>query len=106
MLVGVVDRFVTSGVTTGTNPAALDTTTSQGRSWISLWSGDPPDPPLLPGDGFLDLVDVFQPGNWMIRAFGRSLPRAQIPVLGRAGMAGLIALVALAGILLIRRTDL
>ena len=47
LLVGVVPRFIVSGVTPPTTPAALDTTTSQARSWLAVWSADPPDPPML-----------------------------------------------------------
>ncbi|MCP4654871.1 MAG: hypothetical protein GY856_05560, partial [bacterium] len=41
-LVGVISRFVDSHVTSSTNPASLDTSASQGRSWVAVWTGDPP----------------------------------------------------------------
>jgi len=92
ILIGVVDRFVESGVTSPTTPAAMDTTVSQGRSWLAVWTGDPPDPPVLPSDGIFSLVDVFQSGNWMIRAFGSS---AQIPAVPASDWRGLIILILL-----------
>lgn len=97
ILVGVVDRFVTSGVTSATTPAAMDTTASQGRSWLAVWTGDPPSPPLLPPDGVFSLVDVYQPGNWMIRAFGTPYEAAAVPVLDWRGVALLILLMAAVG---------
>jgi hypothetical protein len=106
VLVGVVNRFVTSGVTLTTQPAAIDTSGSQGRSWLAIWNGDPPDPPTLPADGLNDLVDRFEPGNWMIRAFGEATqlqPQPAIPTMGRTGLVALIVLLVIAGALLIRR---
>jgi hypothetical protein len=106
VLVGVVNRFVTSGVTSTTQPAAIDTTASQGRSWLAIWNSDPPDPPTLPADGLNDLVDRFEPGNWMIRAFGEATqpqPLPAIPTMGRAGLVVLVVLLAVAGAIFIRR---
>jgi hypothetical protein len=106
VLVGVVNRFVTSGVTSTTQPAAIDTGTSQGRSWLAIWNADPPDPPTLPADGLTDLVDRFEPGNWMIRAFGEATqlqPQPAIPTLGLAGLVALIMLLVVAGATLVRR---
>jgi hypothetical protein len=48
VIVAVVNR--TAGVAAGQFPAALDETEPQGRSWIGLYSADPPDPPPLPAD--------------------------------------------------------
>ena len=103
VLVGVVSRFVTSGVTSPTQPASIDTSSSMARSWIAVWAGDPPNPPLLPADDLYTLVDTFQPGNWMIRAFGNQLVRPAIPIMGRAGRAALVLLVVFTGIWVIRR---
>jgi hypothetical protein len=98
VLIGVVNRFVESGVTSPTFPATVDTTASQQRSWFAVWSGDPPEPPELPSDSVMLLVDNALPGlagNWMIRGFGSSAPVLAIPVLGTPGL--LILTVLLAG---------
>ncbi len=105
ILVGVVNRFVVSGVSPSSRPAALDTTASAGRSWFALWTGDPPDPPSLPSDDVLARIDTIEPGNWMIRAAGSLVPIVEIPALGGAGLAALAALVALAGAALLRRKE-
>jgi hypothetical protein len=103
VLVGVINRFTESGVSPPTLPAAIDTTSSQQRSWIAVWSGDPPDPPLLPADQTFSLVDDFQPGNWMIRAFGTPVLDNPVPAMGWPGVAALIVLLAAAGALVARR---
>ncbi len=73
VLIGVIDRFVDSGVTPANYPAAIDTTSSQGRSWIGWWNADPPDPAVLPPDLTFDVVDNLGiSGNWMIRGAGTS----------------------------------
>jgi len=97
ILIGVVDRFVESGVTLPTTPAALDTTASQGRSWLAVWTGDPPDPPLLPPDGIYSTIDAYQPGNWMIRGFGTPYQIPAIPVMDWRGIILLILLMTAAG---------
>ncbi len=103
ILIGVVNRFVESGVSPPSRPAALDTTTSQGRSWVALWVDDPPDEPELPPDLFLDTIDFLEPGNWLIRASATAVPIVEVPALGPAGLAVLAMLIALAGGLLVRR---
>lgn len=103
ILIGVVNRFVTTGVTPTTRPAAIDTGASQGRSWLAVWSGDPPSPPLLPSDGLLEPVDGFVPGNWMIRAFGERILGPAIPTLDPLALAALAAALAAAGALILRR---
>lgn len=102
VLIGVVNRFVTSGVTPPSYPAALDSTASQSRSWIATWSGDPPAPPSLPSDGTLTVVDTFPMlgGNWMIRGLGTRVvaPAApEIPALGPLGWIVLASLLAALG---------
>lgn len=92
ILIGVVPRFIVSGVTSPTSPAALDTTSSSGRSWVAVWTGDPPNPAILPPDGSLDLVDVFLAGNWIIRGFGDPVPIVEIPTLGSMGQGLMIFL--------------
>ena len=109
LLVGVVPRFITSGVTPPTFPAAMDTTATQSRSWVAAWTTDPPDPPVLVPlpDQTLSLVDVFVPGggNFMIRAFGTSQSVTEIPTLGGIGLVALaLALVAAGAVLLRRRS--
>lgn len=106
VLIGVVDRFVVSGVTTATFPAAVDTTLSQQRSWIVAWIADPPASPTLPSDGSMFLLDDLLPsiaGNWMIRGFGSRPPNLDIPVLDSSGLIALALLLAAGGLLGLRR---
>ena len=103
LLIGVVNRFVESGVTGPTEPAALDVTASMGRSWVAIWSTDPPLEPALPPDLFIDLVDVFVAGNWMIRGFGSPRPILEVPTLSRLGLTMLAGLLAAGGWFLSRR---
>ena len=107
LLVGVVPRFIVSGVTPPTFPAAVDTTASQNRSWVAAWSTDPPDPPVLVPvpDQTLALVDTFVPGggNFMIRAFGTPQPVTEVPTLGELGLATLAVALLGAGLLVLRR---
>ncbi|MCP3963021.1 MAG: IPTL-CTERM sorting domain-containing protein [bacterium] len=105
ILIGVVNRYVNSGVSPPSRPAALDTTTSEGRSWVALWADDPPPMPELPPDLFLDTIDFLEPGNWLIRASGTEVPITAVPTLSRLGLAALALFVALAGAwVLARRT--
>ncbi|MEM7584671.1 MAG: IPTL-CTERM sorting domain-containing protein [Acidobacteriota bacterium] len=108
LLVGVVNRFVESGVTSATRPAALDTTASQGRSWLAVWIDDPPALPELPSNSVLALVDDFAPGNWTIRAFGSPTPEividtVEVPTLQPLGLGLLILLLAGFGMSRLRR---
>lgn len=102
ILIGVVSRFVVSGVTSSTRPSAMDTTASQGRSWVAVWTSDPADPPVLPADSIYQTVDGFVPGNWMIRAFGDQLQVPAIPAQTSHGLIALFCLLAVAGFMLIR----
>jgi uncharacterized repeat protein (TIGR01451 family) len=71
VLIAVVNR--TAGVTAGTYPASIDQTSSQGRSWIGLYTGNPGDPPVLPADSAFGIIDSFGfPGNWMVRGYGQT----------------------------------
>lgn len=106
VLIGVIDRFVESGVTPPTFPAAVDTTASQQRSWIVGWVADPPSPPTLPSDGAMLLLDDLLPsiaGNWMIRGFGSQPPNLDIPALDSVGLITLALLLAAGGLLGLRR---
>ena len=105
VLIGVIPRFIVSGVTTPTNPAALDTSTSSGRSWVAVWNGDPPALPALPPDALITQVDNLQQGggNWMIRAFGVQLAAASVPSTDAWSMWLIGALLAFAGVLATRR---
>ena len=98
---GVIDRFVVTGVTPPTFPAAIDTDTDTGRAWLGLWTTDPPSPPLLPPDNLL----TTQPGTWMIRGFGTPapLPTLGIPTLDKVGLALLVLVLALLGTLILSR---
>jgi len=104
VLVGVVNRFVESGVTSPTLSAAIDTTTSEGRSWIAVWTGDPTSAPMLPADALYGVIDDYQPGNWMIRAFGSDVPEL-VPVLDTWGAVGLILMISAIGLCILRRIN-
>ena len=105
VLVGVIPRFINSGVTPPTSPAAVDTSTSAGRSWIAVWNGDPPATPTLPPDVLITRIDDLQPGggNWMIRAFGTTLPTPAIPATDPWALTLLAAVMALAAMKAMRR---
>jgi hypothetical protein len=72
VLIGVINRHVIGGIYDLSFPAAIDTTTSQERSWIGWWNTDPPDPSVLPPDGTLNLMTGENAGNWLIRGYGES----------------------------------
>ncbi len=77
LLVGVVDRWVTTGVTTTTFPAAIDTTApNNARSWVAATAtGTPPTPPVIPSTGLFGTIDSFGlPGDWLVRATGTVTP--------------------------------
>lgn len=95
-LIGVINRFVTSGLSPSSQPAALDTGASRQRSWVAVWSGDPPPVPELPPDDSLFLIDDFVEGNWMIRGFGSDAVVVEVPVL--EGWASLFLVLLLAAV--------
>lgn len=97
LLVGIINRYVVSGITPSHEPAALDTSTSAQRSWVATWSGDPPEPPLLPPDQAIFLVDQIVPGNWMIRAYGSAPAVVVIPTVDGIGLALLVLLLGAFG---------
>lgn len=100
VLVGVVDRSVVGGVSPPHQPAALDATANQGRSWVAAWTADPPNPPVLPPDDFITNVN----GNFMIRAFGTAavVSAIDVPALGGVGLGILVAALSLAGVVAVR----
>jgi hypothetical protein len=107
VLVGVINRYVQSGVTPPTLPAAVDTTATAARSWIAVWSGDPPGLPTLPTDGTTQLLDAFLPslaGNWMIRAFGIQQPTIEVPTVDPIGLTVLATILLLCALALLRRS--
>jgi hypothetical protein len=86
VLIAVVNRGAT-GV--GQYPAAMDQTSSAGRSWVGLYTGAVPDPPTFPADDTFTTVDsIGFPGNWMIRASGNA---ADVPWLDENPKTGLLA---------------
>jgi hypothetical protein len=105
VLIGVVPRFITSGATPPAFPAAIDVTTDGARSWIAVWSGDPPAPVVLPADNQTIVIGTVLAGggNWMIRGFGTEPSVLEIPTLGVAGLAILAMILGSASVLLVRR---
>ncbi len=90
VLIAAINRFTNSSVDAPVFPAALDTTASQGRSWVGWWSTDPPDPPVLPPDDTFDTVDnLGLPGNWMIRGSGETIA-TDIPWLFEDPTSGIV----------------
>jgi len=67
VLIGVVNRYSSEGY--NDFPAGIDTSSSQGRSWIGSYaSGDAPSTISYPADESWGTIDSFgYPGNWMIR---------------------------------------
>ena len=100
---GVIPRFIESGISPPTLPATLDQSASQMRSWVAVWSGDPPGDPHLPPDGQIHRIDDFVPGNWMIRGLGRPRGVTEVPALGGWGLGLLAVLLMAAGVLRLRR---
>lgn len=105
LLVGVVPRFIQSGVTTNTNPAALDTTASQTQSWLAVWSTDPPADLSLTPDIFFDRIDTLAAGNFAVRAFGRDRFAVEVPTLNGWAFLALVWMLAAAGWWVLRRRD-
>ena len=71
VLIGFVNRSGAAGY--NDFPAAVDMDSSAGRSWVALYSGDPPAEPPLPSDGEMAVIDdLGLPGNWTIRGMGSS----------------------------------
>lgn len=102
VILGVVNRWVRTGLGPPVSPASLDLDRPRGRSWFATWIGDPPDPPLLPPDGTLVRIDDFDPdaaGNWMIRGFGSGPNVIEIPTLEPRGACLLALILLVSGLL-------
>lgn len=84
---GVIPRFIETGVTPLIRPAAIDTGSAQGRSWLVTWSGNPPGMPTLPSNGVVTNLDAVLPGNFMIRGFARvpSVGTVEVPTASALG---------------------
>lgn len=107
ILIGVVNRYYQTGIDPPpTEPAAVDTDTSQGRSYFALWSGDAPAAPTLDDAILVDVLAGPTAGNHMIRGFGGLTPVIDVPTLNGAGLALLVAVLGLAGFVLTRRSVL
>jgi len=65
ILIAVVNR--TAGINPGSRPAALDESTSNSRSWLATYVGNPPDPPTFPAPLIWTIISGG--GNWMIRGY-------------------------------------
>jgi subtilisin family serine protease len=76
VLIGAINRYTESGVSAESFPAALDTTTTQMRSWVGWWNADPPDPAILPTDHTFGTIESVSgstyTGNWLIRGYGET----------------------------------
>ncbi len=104
VLIGVVSRFIDSGVTPfPTLPAAVDASVSDGSGWFASWTGDPPNPPELPSDLVMQPFNASFAGVWMIRAFGRPIPDYQVvPSVGTWGLIALALALAFAALRVVR----
>ncbi|HEY0071779.1 MAG TPA: S-layer homology domain-containing protein [Chloroflexia bacterium] len=73
---GFADTYNSGGVSPRTFPAPLDTSATQGRSWVAAQDtvSDPPDFDNLGNNDHLDTIDSLSggalTGNWVIRASG------------------------------------
>lgn len=108
LILGVVPRFIVSGVTPVNNPATIDTSAPQGRAWLAVWQADPPSPPVLTPlpDLVFDTLDTIVPtsaGNWMIRGFGTAVETIGVPTLDIRALGLLVVLLGTAAFWLLRR---
>lgn len=77
LLIGAVDRWVTTGVSGSTFPAAIDQTAPNNvRSWVgSDTSGTMANPPVMPTNQLFNTIDSFGlAGDWLMRATGTVTP--------------------------------
>ena len=98
VLIGVINRYFTFGDPPPTQPAALDVSTPQNRSYFALWAADPPDPADLATATSIEMVGGAVTGNFMIRAFGRTLRDTAIPTLSVRSIVLLVLLLAGVGL--------
>jgi uncharacterized repeat protein (TIGR01451 family) len=88
VLVGVIGLEIPG---TSYWPASMDQTTTQSRSWAGWWlSSPPPSTPTLPPDDTWILIDVYFPGNWMVRANGETIT-TEVPWLSESPITGTLA---------------
>lgn len=105
ILIAVVNRGMLAD---GQFPAAIDTTASQGRSWVGLYAASPTNPPVIPAET-MGTIDSFGfAGNWLIRASGTPAggpaPVArELPTLSQWGLMLGAAGLALLGLFGVRR---
>lgn len=77
LLVGIVDRWITAGVSPAQFPAAIDQSPpSNVRSWAGGdLTGTMANPPVMPTNAFFGTIDSFGlAGNWLVRATATVVP--------------------------------
>lgn len=91
VLIGIVNSYGSEGFSDF--PAALDGTSSNGRSWAASYlAGDVPANPTLPADEQWGTIDSFGfPGNWIIRGSGTHIA-LPVPALNYIGLIVLFLL--------------
>lgn len=96
--IGVVNRWVTPGVTPLASPATVDANTNLGISGFALWAGGTvPNPPDLASAAVIQNLNTTPgPGTFLIRAFGTALPIVELPVLDLHSLALFAVLLTLA----------
>ena len=68
VIIGLINLETAQGV----YPATMDTNSTKGRSWIGLYSGSIPNPPVIPADEWYKIDDLGFPANWVIRGYGET----------------------------------
>ncbi len=73
IFVGVVNRYAPTAI--ADHPASIDTTSTQQRSWLGIYTdtiAHVPENPTLPANvwGTIEDLTTNVSGNWMIRAYG------------------------------------
>ncbi len=86
--IGVVNRWVTPGVTPLSAPATIDTDSDLGFSGFATFAGGAvPDPPsLATAASIQNLGNTPGAGTFLIRAFGTAQATVEVPVLDHAGL--------------------
>jgi len=88
VIIGIVNLETRAGI----YPATLDENSAKGRSWIGMYSGSVPNPPVIPADEWYKIDDLGFPCNWVIRGYGETgggTP-ADIPWLSEDPTAGVV----------------